>query len=371
MTSLTAPPGEEQEFTAAAPPLAPERPTSVLPYFATPAYGGMVTLTYMQSMLSLLMGLGKHGVYPLMQTMGNESLVTRARNNCVGEFLKSRATHLCFIDADIGFHAQHIVDMLSSGLDVVFGAYPRKSIDWERVLDAARSGKAKTPEDLAQYMAGFAINFHERDARANVFPGIEKDGAQAFFEVKEGATGFCCIARKVIEAMIAAHGSELGYMSDTNENTGEQRYSLFDCASLSEGHSDFPLLALRQAAKAYAKDMASEARRDEVLSAALAWVPTVTSGPTRYLSEDYLFSRRAAALGFKIYVYAAAQLTHTGTFTFYGNFQQMFAREGDMVRLSPRAERALVKATEGEASEVATGPAPMMVPLVDQGAAAE
>ena len=37
----------------------------------------------------------------------NESLVTRARNALVWEFLQSDATHLMFIDSDIGFRRKH------------------------------------------------------------------------------------------------------------------------------------------------------------------------------------------------------------------------------------------------------------------------
>jgi hypothetical protein len=303
------------------------RPGMPQPFIATPAYGGMLTMPYTTSLVSLMCGMQKLGLDPTLHLLGNESLITRARNNCVADFLASRCTHLFFIDSDIGFTAQHAVDMMTSGLDVVFGAYPKKSIEWNNVLRAAQEGIAKTPEDLAQYMAGFALNFTEDSVKTGEFKVLERGGL-AFMPVKEASTGFCCISRAAIERMIEAYGSELEYVSDSNLGYGEKRYALFDCPICPEGDSDAPLIALRKAAKAYAisrDDVTSNA----VLDAASAFATATAAGASRYLSEDYGFSRRWASLGGEVYVYVGAALTHTGTHTFYGDFRKMFTASVD------------------------------------------
>ena len=48
--------------------------------------------------------------------MGNESLITRARNTLVSQFLDAdkeddSLTHLMFIDADIGFRGEAVLDV--------------------------------------------------------------------------------------------------------------------------------------------------------------------------------------------------------------------------------------------------------------------
>jgi hypothetical protein len=59
---------------------------------ATPAYGGMVHLDYTLSLLELRAA----GIDFTLVGMGNESLITRARNALLSSFHARRAfTHLC------------------------------------------------------------------------------------------------------------------------------------------------------------------------------------------------------------------------------------------------------------------------------------
>ena len=61
-----------------------------------------------------------------LNTMGNESLVTRARNTLVSQFLDycekddKSFTHLMFIDADIGFNGEAVTRLLQSDYDPNF-----------------------------------------------------------------------------------------------------------------------------------------------------------------------------------------------------------------------------------------------------------
>jgi hypothetical protein len=60
-----------------------------------------------------------------------DSLVTRARNDCVAYFLSNPAfTHLFWIDADIGFSSDAAFRLLLSDRDVTAGVYPIKREDW-------------------------------------------------------------------------------------------------------------------------------------------------------------------------------------------------------------------------------------------------
>ena len=67
----------------------------------------MLTEEYFHSILELQNFCRREEIGLNIQTLGQESLVTRARNTLVANFLDNKeATHLLFIDADIGFEAQ-------------------------------------------------------------------------------------------------------------------------------------------------------------------------------------------------------------------------------------------------------------------------
>ena len=106
---------------------------------ATPCYGGQLSEGYLHGVMSVTQSAAKNNYRVHLNTMGNESLVTRARNTLVSQFLDADDdnpdlfTHLMFIDSDIGFNGDAVSRMVLSDYDVACGVYPRKSIDWERV----------------------------------------------------------------------------------------------------------------------------------------------------------------------------------------------------------------------------------------------
>ena len=72
-------------------------------FIATPMYGGMAHGLYIKSCLDLQTTMNKYNIETKFSFLFNESLITRARNYLVDEFLRSDCTHLMFIDSDIGF----------------------------------------------------------------------------------------------------------------------------------------------------------------------------------------------------------------------------------------------------------------------------
>ena len=80
-------------------------PPSTRIFIATPCYGGMLTTNYFESCMGLMAQCIQKRIGLQFATIGNESLVTRARNTLVQLFMddKKEYTHLMFIDADIGF----------------------------------------------------------------------------------------------------------------------------------------------------------------------------------------------------------------------------------------------------------------------------
>ena len=101
-------------------------PSSPKLFVGTPCYGGMITAEDFKSCLQLTIVAATNKVELQFGTIGNESLVTRARNTLVQLFMdEPDCTHLLFIDADIGFNPQTIMRMLKLDKEVVTGVYPR------------------------------------------------------------------------------------------------------------------------------------------------------------------------------------------------------------------------------------------------------
>ncbi len=66
-------------------------------FVATPMYGGMNHGLYMKSCLDLQTTMMRYGIEIKFSFLFNESLITRARNYLVDEFLRTDYTHLLFL----------------------------------------------------------------------------------------------------------------------------------------------------------------------------------------------------------------------------------------------------------------------------------
>ena len=82
-------------------------------FVAAPMYGGMCAGMFCKSTNDLSALFRAHNIELKFYYLFNESLITRARNYCADEFMRSDSTHLLFIDSDIGFNAQDVLAMLA------------------------------------------------------------------------------------------------------------------------------------------------------------------------------------------------------------------------------------------------------------------
>ncbi len=173
-------------------------------HFGIPCYGGQITEPTFTSFLRFILMANKMGLQWSLDTMVNESLVTRARNNLMAKMMTNKAaTHFMFIDADIRFQPESIFQMLATGKDVIGGLYPKKALPVQYVI--------------------------------NVKPGtqIQND----IFPVDTMGTGFMQFKREVYEKLCKAH-PETKYIDDVG--LGKQfepyMYSIFDTEIDEKGH---------------------------------------------------------------------------------------------------------------------------------------
>jgi len=103
----------------------------IRPFIATPSYTGQLTSDYVRSLLGLVNLAWRHGFAMQTRFLDGDSLIPRARNRLVAEFMAdARWTHLFWIDADIGFEPAAALRLLRAGRDVVAGVYPLKEDGW-------------------------------------------------------------------------------------------------------------------------------------------------------------------------------------------------------------------------------------------------
>jgi hypothetical protein len=92
----------------------------------TPAYGGMVHLNYLNSIIDF----SARKIPLSVMCIGNESLICRGRNTIISYFYHNpQFTHLIFIDADIALSGSDLIKMLASDKDVLGAPVALKGSD--------------------------------------------------------------------------------------------------------------------------------------------------------------------------------------------------------------------------------------------------
>jgi hypothetical protein len=150
-------------------------------HIAMPCYGGMCTETALMSLVKWANAARQLGVDWTIETMVNESLISRARNTLTAKFLEdTSATHLMFIDSDIGWEPWHLLAMIDHNVDMVGGLYPMKTLPVRWVVNGV---EGETVSD------------------------------KGLLKVSKTGTGFLLIKRQVFDVM-AQHPSVKPYKND-------------------------------------------------------------------------------------------------------------------------------------------------------------
>lgn len=232
-------------------------------FIATPCFGGMVTQGYMQSVVALMAAAGAQGVDLTLAMLGQDALITRCRNTLVGQFLShDTATHILFVDADIGFQPDNLFRLLKARKAIAAGTYPLKAYYWDQAFHQRHTGGEPIDTAGLHYVGSLAEP-----------PLMEGDFARADF----AGTGFMLIERATIERMIESY-PETRYTAIDAYPTGPVgpvvNHALFDCFIEPETGT--------------------------------------------YRSEDFAFCGRWRQIGGEIWLDTVGALTHTGSSDFRG-----------------------------------------------------
>lgn len=256
-------------------------------FIATPMYGGMAHGLYMKSSLDLQTTMNKYGIETKFSFLFNESLITRARNYLVDEFLRSDYTHMLFIDSDINYNAQDVLALMALDKDVIGGPYPKKSINWNNVAAAARAHPDMEPRQLENLVGDYVFN---------VVKGTKQFTVTEPLEVMEIGTGYMMLKREVFEKMKEQYPS-IRYKPD---HVGQAN---FDGTRYIHAYFDTVIDS-----------------KDSITG----------GGSDRYLSEDYMFCQMWRKMGGQIYLCPWMKTQHIGSYAFTGNMASVAQYTGKL-----------------------------------------
>jgi hypothetical protein len=199
-------------------------------FIATPCYGGQLGEPYFRSMMRFAILCNKYDIKYTISTLANESLITRGRNTLNSFFMENKeATHLFFIDADIEFNPEDILRMVAYDKPIIVGAYPKKALNWNSIINAARDDLSETADTIEGHSSNYVVNFDfVKDAEGNRTGQVQI--VDNLVKLKDAGTGFMCIQKDVIQKMFDAL-PETKYVNDINVDAKFEpfMYALFDC----------------------------------------------------------------------------------------------------------------------------------------------
>jgi len=146
-------------------------------HICMPCYGGMLTESTFMSYIKWANTCRQLGIDWTMETMTNESLISRARNTLTAKFLYNKeSTHLMFVDADIGWEPWHLLVMLNAQKDVIGGLYPMKSlpVKWcVNGFDGAEVSEDGTLQEVSKTGTGFMLIKRDVFEKLNAHPATK------------------------------------------------------------------------------------------------------------------------------------------------------------------------------------------------------
>jgi len=289
-------------------------------FIGTPMYGGICAGIFSRSMADLSAMCTHHGIQLQIYYLFNESLIPRARNYIADEFMRSEATHLMWIDSDIGFNSGDILGLISLTIsdpkyEIIGGAYAKKCISWEKVVQAVNKGLGEPPlgqpNDLERYVGDFVFNPKQ---------GTTQIPINEPCEVLEVGTGFMMVPRTTMERFKDAYWDKYQYKPD------HVRTAHFDGSRpiLQYFQAEIDQIDFGDHYKRVLEELKSGKIGTDQIEAKMKEIKDLANMQSlRYLSEDYWFTQKAQAVGLKTWLCPWMKLNHMGSYVFSGSLADL------------------------------------------------
>ena len=187
-------------------------------------YNRLANTSYVMSLMKLILALKEKGISATVYPITFESLISRARNAAVAQFLSTKeATHILFIDSDIEFNHDDVFRLLDVDKPVVAGTYPLKFYNFDKLRIVLN---IEPKQDNHMELAGVI-------PEQPLLPGISSNvnvqeaDSQGLIKVDYATTGFMLIKRQVFEQLIQKY-PEIKYNNDIDGYMGADKDSFYN-----------------------------------------------------------------------------------------------------------------------------------------------
>jgi len=202
------------------------RPTTRL-YVATPVHSEC-SIHYTQSLLKFQQLCIMNNIMVSFSLL-KSSLVTQGRNLCVANFLgdPNDPTHLLFIDSDIEFKFDTIMQILKFDKEVISVPYPMKCISWDQIWNRVQNKTINSKDELMRAGHTFPVKMD------NIMDPVTKKVTinNGLVELSHAPTGCMLIKRQVFDKMIKAYPEDFidqPTIINGEAKTNKFMYNFFD-----------------------------------------------------------------------------------------------------------------------------------------------
>lgn len=238
---------------------------------ALPCYGGVCNSQFMLAMTGISAISAVKDYKVVFQVVDNESIINKARNTLVASFLQDKSfTHIMFIDSDIDFNPLDFFKLILRDKDIVAGSYPKKSLNWDSVKQAAVP--EATIDDLKHASVSYTFGIKDSDGKYSTVVDIRPD-ENGLAQVDNAPTGFMLIKRNVFEKMIEKDPDDW-YLEEKLQ--GARAHNFFKC------HID--------------------------------------KTNRLYIGEDWTFCKDWKEMGGEVWIDFTVKLKHIGSYSYEGRF---------------------------------------------------
>ena len=225
---------------------------------------GKVEMELMDSMIHLYLKCKAKRIPLIHVNVAGASLISKCRTDMSNHFYyESDLSHFLFIDSDIKFIPDDIIEMYESDKDIIAGTYVKKGLNWDKIKKHIKKSPNMNPTDILSNSGDYAV------------VNLEGKKGDKIMKAEYVSTGMLMIKRNVFTKLQMFMNEEY-YLIDN-----KKYYTYFETLL-------YPL----------------------------------GDGRNFYFSEDYAFCKRAKFAGFDINILMDCDTTHFGRFAYKGNLKK-------------------------------------------------
>lgn len=179
-------------------------------FIFTTCYHSMTSMQYTVSLLKLITFFNSKSIPFVIDFIGDEIIMDKIRNESIAKFMNSSCTHLLFINSDISFEIQAVMDLLLYDKDVVCCNCPEKKYNWEKIADSIKNEKNSIESIESRGIHYSYIPIYDKEKQ------IIKNNN--FIKVKYASADFMLIKKNIIERLWDKHQELMIICNNTNQN---------------------------------------------------------------------------------------------------------------------------------------------------------